>query len=70
MDNFYFQTFDEWKEALTVRCRIKLTPEYAAERIKALQNPQDRTTREFVKVYGENYLQQVIRWFEKAQAEH
>ena len=69
MDNFYFQSYEEWRNALTIRCRIKLTPEYAAGRIAALQSPSDPTTRDFLKVYGEDYLQQVIRWFERAQGE-
>lgn len=64
-----FHTFSEWREALTVRCGIRLTPEYARERIAALRNPADRSTAEFVKCYGEAYLRQVIAWFEQAARE-
>ena len=62
-----FRSFSEWRKALTVRCGIRLTPEYARQRIGALQNPADRSTAEFVKCYGEPYLRQVIAWFEQAE---
>lgn len=65
----YFQSYSEWRTALTVRCGIRLTPEYARERITALQDPADRSTCEFVKFYGEAYRQQVIEWFAKAAGE-
>jgi len=65
-----FQTFSEWRHALTVRCGIHLTPEYARERIAALENPKDRHTAEFVKCYGDSYRLQVIAWFEQATAEN
>ncbi|MEM6791682.1 MAG: hypothetical protein AAF928_18900 [Myxococcota bacterium] len=65
--NFYFQTYAEWREALTVRCGIALTPEYARERVAALRNPDEPTTRDFAAKYGDAYLRQVIEWFEKAE---
>lgn len=69
MADFYFSTYCEWREALTVRCGIPLTREYARERIAALKNRQDRATGEFVKLYGEEYRKQVMTWFEKAERE-
>lgn len=63
---FYFDNYDEWRHALTVRCGIQLTPDYACERIVALNNPTDTSTKEFTKCYGEAYLRQVIAWFERA----
>lgn len=65
--NFYFNSFAEWRQALTERCKINLTPEYARTRITALQDPSDRSTQEFTSLYGEAYLRQVIRWFEQAE---
>lgn len=64
---FYFQSFMEWRQALTERCNIKLTPEYARSRIAALQDPSDKVTQEFKSKYGEAYLQQVIKWFQQAE---
>ncbi len=65
--DFYFKNFAEWRQALTERCKINLTPEYARSRITALQDPQDKSTQEFKSLYGEAYLQQVIQWFEQAE---
>ncbi len=65
----YFTSYDEWREALTVRCGIALTVAYAQERVAALKNPADRATGEFTRFYGEAYLRQVIAWFERAARE-
>jgi len=67
--DFYFKSYGEWREALTERCNIKLTPDYARSRISALRDTGDRSTREFTAKYGEAYLQQVIQWFEQAERE-
>ncbi len=65
--NFYFQSYDEWRHALTERCKINLTPDYARTRISALRDTADPHTKEFTAQYGEAYLQQVIEWFEQAE---
>jgi len=65
--NFYFQSFNEWREAITIRCNIKLTKEYVHSRINALQDSSDKTTQEFKAQYGEDYLNQVIDWFKQAE---
>lgn len=64
---FYFKDYQEWRHALTERCKIDLTPEYARARILALQDLSDRSTQEFKAKYGDAYLQQVIQWFEQAE---
>ncbi|MGD1955774.1 MAG: hypothetical protein ACFBZ9_11180 [Sphingomonadales bacterium] len=64
---FYFQSYQEWREALTVRCKIDLTPDYARSRIAALRDPSDKATQDFAATYGDAYLQQVIQWFEQAE---
>jgi len=66
-NDFYFQSYAEWRHALTERCKIDLTPDYARERVSALRNPDDPHTQEFTEKYGDAYLQQVIQWFEQAQ---
>ena len=65
--NFYFQSYEEWRQALTERCKINLTPDYARSRLSALRNSSDPHTQEFTAKYGDAYLQQVIQWFEKAE---
>lgn len=67
--DFYFQTYSEWREALTRRCGIALTTSYAEERLAALQNTNDPTTAEFVRCYGDAYRKQVMAWFQRAAQE-
>lgn len=62
-----FQDFDEWRKAITVRCGLTLSSEYCAERIAALKNEDEPTTRNFIDTYGEPYRETVIRWFEQAR---
>lgn len=64
--DFYFKSYTEWRDALTVRCNIKLTADYARERIASLENADDPHTQEFAQKYGQVYLQQVIAWFKQA----
>lgn len=68
--NFYFRTYEEWRQALTERCKIDLTPDYARTRLTALRNPANPATRDFTAKYGEAYLQQVIKWFEQAKRDN
>ncbi|MCF2857250.1 hypothetical protein L1286_07205 [Pseudoalteromonas sp. SMS1] len=68
-NHFYFQSYEQWRHAITVKCNIKLTPEYARSRIASLSNERDRHTQEFSAKYGEAYLQQVIDWFSRAEQE-
>lgn len=67
---FYFESYAEWRQAITVRCKIDLTPDYVSARLTALRNPADPSTQEFTAKYGDAYLQQVIQWFEQAAGEH
>ena len=61
--DFYFQSYKEWHKAITERCKIKLTSAYIQNRISSLQNHNDKSTQEFKSKYGEEYLSQVIKWF-------
>ncbi|MCG7546888.1 hypothetical protein [Pseudoalteromonas sp. Of7M-16] len=65
--SFYFQSYEQWRHAITVRCNINLTPEYARARIHALSDPNDLHTREFAAKYGDAYLKQVVAWFTRAE---
>jgi len=62
----YFTNYGEWHEALTVHCGIVLTPDYANQRIAALQNDSDATTMEFVRFYGDTYRRLVVTWFQRS----
>jgi hypothetical protein len=62
----YFETDEEWHEAITTRCGLTLTKTYCEERIRALSDPKDPSTRSFVELYGDHYLAKVVSWFERA----
>lgn len=64
----FFSRYEEWHEAITHKCGIRLTPEYCAERVEALMNTKDPSTREFVRLFGERYRDTVVGWFERAAA--
>ncbi|MEM0968450.1 MAG: hypothetical protein AAGJ31_03795 [Verrucomicrobiota bacterium] len=64
--NDYFITYDEWRDAIVNRGRIPLTPEYCAERVRSLQDLADPSTKQFVKLYGRDYRDKVIGWFQRA----
>ena len=62
-------SYAEWYECITVKCRIEMNREYIKMR---LENLNDRTrieTEKFVKLYGENHLDRVLTWFQKALKE-
>ena len=61
--------YEDWKHCITVQCKIKLTPDYVAKRIAALNNERDPMTARFIKLYGDAHLKRTIGWFEQASAE-
>ena len=66
-NSFIPETYEEWQHCIIVECGLKLTAQYITERISALQNDRDYYTQQFVKLYGQQYLQQVLGWFMQAQ---
>jgi len=61
--------YNEWRECITVRCRIPLTLAYVQSRIEELAMPTHPRTAEFVEHYGNRYHQQVLEWFRMAERE-
>ena len=61
------QTYDEWRHCITVECGLELSADYVAQRIYALQDEDDHYTQQFIKLYGHQYLQQVLGWFLQCQ---
>jgi hypothetical protein len=62
--------YDDWKNCITVKCQIALTPHYIEERIKILSNLGHVETRKFRELYGESHHQAVLNWFRKAAREN
>ena len=61
------ETYEEWRHCITVECGLELTPDFISKRITSLQNDKDHYTQQFVKLYGQQHLQQVLGWFRQAQ---
>ncbi len=66
-DSIIPKTYEDWKHCITVECGLELTPEYISKRISSLNDGKDHYTQQFVKIYGQQYLDQVIAWFTQAQ---
>lgn len=58
--------FMEWKACIEVKCGIPLTPTFVKQRLLELGDYQNQHTKEFIRVYGNTYHQQVIKWFEES----
>ncbi|MEM1324430.1 MAG: hypothetical protein AAGI23_00670 [Bacteroidota bacterium] len=59
------RNYEEWKNCIVHDCGINLTKEFAQSRLKVYENRKNRETREFVRLYGESYLNNVIYWLKK-----
>ena len=59
------QTFDEWKNCVTSDCKINLTKTFAQQRLAIYQDIKSRETQKFISLYGEQHLQNIIKWFKQ-----
>ena len=62
-------SYEQWRNCIEVRCKIRLTSTYIRERLAELQDDKHARTREFAKLYGADHLQRTIAWFRRAAAE-
>lgn len=65
----FFVSYEEWRDAMHQRCRIDLSREYCAERVRALQDLSDPATVQFIELFGQAYRDKVSDWFERAGME-
>lgn len=63
------RTYDDWKHCTTDICKVPLTADYVAARLKELRDTQNFDTKKFVGSWGEQHRQQVVAWFEQAEIE-
>lgn len=61
-----FNSFEQWRAAITGPCGINLTQDYCEDRVRALNNPAEPSTKAFVEAYGETYRALVVSWFDQA----
>lgn len=62
-------TYEEWKQSITLLCGVSLKPDYIEKRLEELNDRQNDHTKKFINAWGEQHLQQVIKWFERAKQE-
>mgnify|MGYP001162163443 CR=1 len=67
MDDF-FLSYEEWRDAMDGRCNIALPPDYCEERVNALRDTKNPSTKMFIELFGLSYRDKVVSWFERAGA--
>ncbi len=69
MNSPFPQSYDEWQHCITVECGIPLTASFVAQRLAILGDKEAQETRRFRNLYGDDYWQLVVGWFERAAKE-
>jgi hypothetical protein len=59
------KTYEEWKRCIEEDCGINLTKEFASKRLAVLNDKTHKETQNFLGLYGESHLQNLINWFKK-----
>lgn len=57
------QTFNDWKDCIVKDCKVELTKEFALKRLAVYQERENKETKKFISLYGEQHLDNVISWF-------
>ena len=58
-------TYLEWRDCMINKCKIPLTKEFAQKRLDVYMNKKHPETKKFVVMYGEQHLQNIIRWYQQ-----
>lgn len=59
------QNFESWKDCIERQCGIPLTTAFAQSRIVVYENRDLHETQRFIRLYGEEHLQNVLEWFRR-----
>ena len=68
-DDVIPRSYEQWRNCIEVRCKIRLTPTYIRERLAELLDAKHAKTREFARLYGAEHLERTITWFRRAADE-
>ncbi len=60
------QTYDEWKDCIVNDCKINLTKDFAQRRLAIYEDKRKAETIQFIRLYGENHLSNIIHWLKKS----
>ena len=61
--------YSSWRYCIEVKCGIALSPEYLANRIAILGDSTHQESIRFARLYGEDWRQQILTWFQRAAAD-
>lgn len=61
-------TYEQWRHCITVDCGLTLSAKFIDQRIEELKNESDFKTKQFLELYGPEYRDQVLSWFERARS--
>ncbi len=56
------QNYEQWKNCIEKDCKIKLTKNFAAGRLKTYRNKRNPETQNFIKLYGQEHWKNIIKW--------
>lgn len=59
------QDFDNWKDCIQNKCKIRLTAEFAKQRLAIYNNQELRETQRFIELYGQEHYERIKEWFGK-----
>ncbi len=59
------QTFEAWKDCIEKDCKIILNKEFAQKRLAVYQQKNNKETQIFIKLYGQQHLNNIIQWLKK-----
>lgn len=59
------QTFEEWRYCIVHDCGIKLTKEFAAQRLEVYTDTNNTETKKFISLYGDQHLQNIVQWLKQ-----
>ncbi|MEM9283936.1 MAG: hypothetical protein AAGA96_19110 [Verrucomicrobiota bacterium] len=65
MMNSTYESYAQWRSMMTETAGLNLDPSYCRERIEALSDEKDPSTKSFVKTYGVSHRNQIVRWFQQ-----
>ncbi len=57
------QSLEQWKHCIKKDCKINLTKEFAQKRLAVYQNRMHPETIKFASLYGQEHLDNTIKWF-------
>jgi hypothetical protein len=61
------KNYMEWRQCIEHDCGIKITPEFIEKRLNAFNDKKDLHTQRFVALYGNDHLQNVLKWLKQTQ---